>query len=296
MRLDPDNGAVVASVSIPGDVDHEGRLSYGTAAGSLWATIPQSGVLHELDPRSLEIRRQIELPTTPAGNYWTHPSDTLLVNGFGDNEAVWEFDPASGSISRRLATPRADASISTFGSVWATNPEQGTVSRIDPASGVTLATIDVGPLPGDIGIAGGAVWVSHRQDGTVARIDPRTNRVTALTEMAPGLSGYFVSAAFEADTTAWVLVIANDGSLGGVVALDLDTGEALGGRLLPGPPGGLQPLDETIVALVKADDGSALLTIDTGAAVRRDHGRCQPADSRCGETRTLGRSELSARG
>jgi streptogramin lyase len=266
VRLDPDGGSVDASVEIPGSLDQQGRLFYGLAAGSLWATIPESGVLHELDPETLEIRRQIELPTTPAGNYWTHASDALLVNGYGDDEAVWQIDPASGSLGPRLATPKADGSVAAFGSVWTTNPDRGTVTRIHPATGETDATIEVGPFPGDIGVAGGAVWVSDRQDGTITRIDPHTNQATARTEAAPGASDYFVGAVFEADGTAWALVAANDTSLGGIVALDLASGQTLGGRLLPGRPGGLQRLGDGIVAMVDLEDGSALLTIDTDAA------------------------------
>jgi streptogramin lyase len=74
VRLDPSDGAELASVELPRGVDEFGRVFYEVAAGSLWATIPQTGVIHELDPDTLEIRRQIELPTAPVGNYWTHES------------------------------------------------------------------------------------------------------------------------------------------------------------------------------------------------------------------------------
>ena len=45
------------------------------------------------------------------------------------------------------------------GSVWVSNTSDGTVSRIDPASGRVVATIPVGPNPGAIVVGEGSVWV-----------------------------------------------------------------------------------------------------------------------------------------
>ncbi|HTL12167.1 MAG TPA: hypothetical protein VL588_06755, partial [Bdellovibrionota bacterium] len=65
------------------------------------------------------------------------------------------------------------------GAVWSLNQADGSVSRIDPATGTVTATIDVG-VPGgggDIKVGEGGVWVTAF--GTpVSRIDPATNRIT----------------------------------------------------------------------------------------------------------------------
>lgn len=263
VRLDPSTGEVVASVEVPGELDVDGRLFYGVAEERLWATIPQSGVLHELDLETLEVGQEIALPTTPAGNYWSHPSEALLVNGYGDDEGIWQVDPGSGEVGSRLASPKADGSIFAFDSVWATNPEEATVTRIDPATGEALATIDVGEVPGEISATAEAVWVSDRADGTVSRIDPGTEEVTAATEVLPGSDDLFVGALVEHADTGWVLVAAGDFSSGGVAAVDLTTGQVLAERLFPGEPGGLQRQGDELVAMVNIGGDSRLLTIDT---------------------------------
>jgi hypothetical protein len=77
-------------------------------------------------------------------------------------------------------------------------------------------------------------------------------------------SDYLVGAVFCADGATWALVAANDGSVGGVVALDLATGEPVNGRLLPGGPGGNASGTRSSPWLTWRTD--RLITIDTGAA------------------------------
>jgi YVTN family beta-propeller protein len=59
------------------------------------------------------------------------------------------------------------------------NSGDGTVSRIDPASGKVSATIRVGRNPAAIAVGGGMVWVAEPSSRAVVRIDPATNRVTS---------------------------------------------------------------------------------------------------------------------
>ena len=62
--------------------------------------------------------------------------------------------------------------------MWAAN-DGGTVSRIDPATGTTLATITVGLGPTSFAQSGTTLWVSNFYAGTVSRINMSTNAVTA---------------------------------------------------------------------------------------------------------------------
>ena len=59
------------------------------------------------------------------------------------------------------------------GSIWVTNADEGTVSRIDAKRRTVVQTIDVGNGPEGIAVGGGFVWVANSRDGTVSRIDPR---------------------------------------------------------------------------------------------------------------------------
>src|SRR2546429_8887713 len=60
--------------------------------------------------------------------------------------------------------------------VWVANGEDGTVTRIDPATGQPSGPVPVGSGPKGIAITPGAVWVANSLDLTVSRLDPVTGR------------------------------------------------------------------------------------------------------------------------
>jgi YVTN family beta-propeller protein len=62
-----------------------------------------------------------------------------------------------------------------FGSLWTANHHDDTVSRIDPASGKTLAAIPVGNGPGEVTAGFGSIWVTDYFEDGVDRIDPKSN-------------------------------------------------------------------------------------------------------------------------
>ena len=65
------------------------------------------------------------------------------------------------------------------GQVWVANNLDGTVSRIDAASGSLTGTYPVGAAPNGIAVTPDAVWVSDEVDGTIVRVDPTTGAVTS---------------------------------------------------------------------------------------------------------------------
>jgi virginiamycin B lyase len=67
------------------------------------------------------------------------------------------------------------------GAIWVLNQGDGTVQRIDPATGEVVATIETDHpgLGGDITTGGGFVWVTLKSVPLV-QIDPKTNTVVAL--------------------------------------------------------------------------------------------------------------------
>jgi YVTN family beta-propeller protein len=60
------------------------------------------------------------------------------------------------------------------GGVWVTNSGDGTVTRVDPATGDAGRPIRVGERPAGVAIGGGSVWVADSGSGTVSRLDPKT--------------------------------------------------------------------------------------------------------------------------
>jgi YVTN family beta-propeller protein len=79
------------------------------------------------------------------------------------------------------ATPLAgppSALATGAGSVWVADASNGTVSRIDPHSGVVVDRIAVGGDPASIASGDGAIWVANTVGATVLRINPATETVT----------------------------------------------------------------------------------------------------------------------
>jgi YVTN family beta-propeller protein len=78
--------------------------------------------------------------------------------------------------------------------VWVANGEDGTVTRIDPATGQPSGPVPVGSGPKGIAITPGAVWVANSLDLTVSRLDPATGRQTALVRVGDGPGAVAVAA------------------------------------------------------------------------------------------------------
>ena len=56
------------------------------------------------------------------------------------------------------------------GFVWTANADDGTVTKIDPATGSASETIAVGGAPTELVVDQGAVWIANFSD-TVTRLD-----------------------------------------------------------------------------------------------------------------------------
>ena len=60
------------------------------------------------------------------------------------------------------------------------NPQDDSVTQIDPATDAVVRTIPVGDGPEGIAVGQGKVWVANSLDGTVQAIDPTTGAVTGV--------------------------------------------------------------------------------------------------------------------
>jgi YVTN family beta-propeller protein len=104
---------------------------------------------------------------------------------------VVRIDPATNAVVGKPLRVPADAEAIAIGqgALWVASvaggdlgtPGNDRVTRIDLATGRTLATVTVPRAPLDLAVTPGAVWVTNSGGGgdSVARIDPRTNRPTS---------------------------------------------------------------------------------------------------------------------
>jgi YVTN family beta-propeller protein len=89
----------------------------------------------------------------------------VLDTGSGEVTATVELEDRPGSVAAS-----ADA-------VWVTNPDVGTVTRIDPVEQEIRDSIPVGEDPTGIAVGFDAVWVVNSGGRSVSRISPQTNTV-----------------------------------------------------------------------------------------------------------------------
>jgi YVTN family beta-propeller protein len=70
--------------------------------------------------------------------------------------------------------------------VWVANGQDGTVTRIDPATGQPSGPVFVEAGPAGIAVTPAAVWVANSLDLSVTKIDPVAGRVTDTIPVGDG--------------------------------------------------------------------------------------------------------------
>ena len=185
----------------------------GPAGGGEGEAAKGDPALDVLDPATGELLSAIRLGTAPAnvavgeGGVWVLDADDRTIS---------RIDPRERALVRTFSTGSTPTTLAAgAGAIWIGNASghssyPGSVSRIDPESGVVDATIG---LPGsDVGgyfqgggsdqqliaVTDDAVWVVN-PDQTVSRIDPRSTRVVGrvadirATSIAAGEGGVWAA-------------------------------------------------------------------------------------------------------
>jgi streptogramin lyase len=152
----------------------------------IWAAMDLAGpVIVRIDPSSNQIAERTQVGVLPSA---------LAVDEDG---AVWLTATLENAVVRvdpRVAGPAARTTlhlpwgiVASQEAIWVTARKPGTsgqLVRIDPRTGVAVATIPVGRDPGALAASDGDVWVANEADHTIWRIDAHTNTVAAITPVA----------------------------------------------------------------------------------------------------------------
>jgi branched-chain amino acid transport system substrate-binding protein len=175
-RLDAQTGAVRATVSLPRSGSSRSNVAQShiaLAAGSVWAIAPDFSLVR-IDPTRnavASVSHDVAAVAVAAdrGGVWV----------LSDDGTVARIGARSNRVTIRAKVPATGLSALAVGagSVWATDPYQGTLWRIDPGSHVVERTIDVGVGSDSVAFGAGSVWVTNSLQGTLNRVDPATNRV-----------------------------------------------------------------------------------------------------------------------
>ena len=190
-RIDGATGLPEARITLPRHGDpkafaERAQSQVVVGEGAVWAVAPDGSVAR-IDP------------ATNRARILTHAVDaSSLAVGGGSVWAlgpvpyraatIWQLDPRSGAVVRRIDVP-ADGLVALAygaGSLWATDDSRGKVWRIDagrPGMRTTMQTVAAAPGVSGIAFEPSGVWVTNVLDDTVSHVDPATNRVRRVVHL-----------------------------------------------------------------------------------------------------------------
>lgn len=82
------------------------------------------------------------------------------------------IDPATGAVTQVIRLPAGSYNpVFANGLVWVTRVDGAEVTAVDPATGKVAGQVAVGPRPRFVTAGGGAVWTLNQGDGSLSRVD-----------------------------------------------------------------------------------------------------------------------------
>ena len=103
---------------------------------------------------------------------------------------VSRVDPATRRVVQKITVGRDPAGVAAGdGAVWVANSGDRSVSWINPSTTTVVKRVPVGNGPTGIALGDGAVWVANSLDNSVSRIDADTGKVVATIGVAGTPSG-----------------------------------------------------------------------------------------------------------
>lgn len=198
-----------------------------------------------------------------------------------------------------VATVRAPVGLAGDGGIlWAVSSADGTVVRLDPATGEVLARVEVGRTPLRAALDGDLLWVSVFGAGRVAAVDTATGEIRLQTDLGGGPEG--IGIAFDA-----VWVVRQDAHMltrldrAGVKQADIGVGDQP--RLLAFGPDAVWVSDFGAGTVVRVDpvDGHAVTSeplCDGPQGMAVDGGVLWVACTTSGEVLAVDTTTLAVRG
>ena len=186
LKIDPVSGAIVGE--IPAQMlGAQGKI--GVGEGGVWVVTQQDfdKTLTRFHHATGEVEAEITLPSSGMSVAVAH--GTVWVTAPVKSE-LYRIDPTTNSVISTTKLGRSPQDLVADGeAVWVYNAGDGTVQRVEGASGESVATIDIGSTgTGEIDAGGGYIWLSLALQSLI-QIDPETNSVLRR-YMAPRRAGY----------------------------------------------------------------------------------------------------------
>jgi peptide/nickel transport system substrate-binding protein len=184
-------------------------------------------------------------------------------------DAVWVTNPDIGTVTRidpieqelRGSVPVGENPTGIAvgeDAVWVVESGGPSVSRISPATNEVVDTIPVGNGPADVAVGLGSVWVTNRFDGTVSRIDSEPSG--GVETITVGLDPRGIAIGFG---QVWVAVAGSNT----LVGIDPDTNEIAQRIGVGNAPGAVAVSEDAVWVVNTVDDTVSEVSPDTDAVV-----------------------------
>ncbi len=181
-RLDPDTAVTLARLPLSASETSPTQGDIAVGQQGVWVVNPDATV-SRIDPASDRVVQRIagldaSEVATGSGGTWA------LEGGPLQGGTIVRLSSDSDRITERVRVPigGVNEELSSLavggGALWATDPSQGTLWRIDLSPSVSERTIPLAIGASYVAYGAGKVWVSNGLTGTVSSVDPRTNLVT----------------------------------------------------------------------------------------------------------------------
>jgi DNA-binding beta-propeller fold protein YncE len=138
--------------------------------------------------------------------------DTLWVSTLdeeglaGPPDVVLKMDATTGKVLQRVTVGKSPyAMVSALGSLWAANGDEGTLSKIDPATG-QVQTFEGFTGPGYIAVGTRELWIEDYEAHAIYRFDLVRGSVTGVVQDARGVLALTQDALWALETDDDVLV------------------------------------------------------------------------------------------
>ena len=182
LRVDPATGATLAT--IPGQ---SGAFGIAFGFGAVWVANQDDYTVQRIDPATNQIVATIDV-IAPSG-IAVDANGVWVVDLIGE---VSKINPVTNQVVSTIHTQATGSRIATGGDGLGVNPGtlgagDGSVTRINSATGLLTSSIPVGDYPNDIAYAGGSVWVGLYRSPTLVRINPGTNTILGKLTVVGGV-------------------------------------------------------------------------------------------------------------
>jgi sugar lactone lactonase YvrE len=171
-RIDPDANEAAGEVALSGDTPY-----IWARGGFVWAGGGNTE-LARIDPETMEVAGRVQVGDGPSDI--VENGDSLLVICHRDH-TLWRVDPATDTAAKVSELPgdTPERLVLAEGALWATG--RGTdLLRVDPATGETQETIEIGTGGIDLVAADDALWVAVAEPEADAQGLPVLERLVSV--------------------------------------------------------------------------------------------------------------------